>query len=229
MERADLKADGHGHTVGGQAANHAQEGAGGVGLLPEKAQDQGPEERSLESAKGEHIPDDDARGRDGDHHCDDAHHSGDGQGNAGDLLLVNGLFLDLFVVEIHILLLSMGVYSDLRVLGMEHGGDHLVEHLVVPDPLPVLPHYQPAAQADGHLAGVGHRGPAGNIAQEVAGKIIDVARQEGDGGVPADAPALGLVHGFRHGIETGGAQILPWHTKSILTIYSKLLESTVFS
>ena len=35
-----------------------------------------------------------------------------------------------------------------------------------------------------------------------------MAGEEGDGGLPLDAPALGLVHGLGHGIQAGGAQQL---------------------
>ena len=89
---------------------------------------------------------------------------------------------------------------------MQHGGDDLVQNLVVPDALPVVPHNQAVAQADGHFAGVGYRGLAGDVAQEVAGQVVDVAGEEGDGGLALDAAALSLVHGLGHGVQAGGAQ-----------------------
>lgn len=46
--------------------------------------------------------------------------------------------------------------SDLRILRMQHGGDGLVEHIVVPDAPPVLAQHKAIANADGDLAGVGN-------------------------------------------------------------------------
>ena len=37
---------------------------------------------------------------------------------------------------------------------VKHGGDHLVEHFVLPDLLPVVPEYQMVADLKGYLAGV---------------------------------------------------------------------------
>ena len=88
---------------------------------------------------------------------------------------------------------------------MQHGGDGFVEDIVVPDALPVIAQHQTIAQANRHLAGVGHLHLA-QFSEENGRQNFDMPGQEGNRRLARDAPPLGFIDGFRHGVKRRGAE-----------------------
>ena len=74
---------------------------------------------------------------------------------------------------------------------MQHGRDHLVQYVVVPDALPVVAQDQAVAESDGNFAGIRNLSLA-KAAQEDQCEDVDVSRQERNRGFTLDAPSLGF-------------------------------------
>ena len=96
---------------------------------------------------------------------------------------------------------------DLGIFRVQHGGNHPIEHLILPDAAPVLPNDHLVAQSHGNLTGIRY-GRFAEQAEKIGGQIKDVAGHKGDGSSTVDAATFGLVDRFGHRVQTGSAEQL---------------------